>query len=158
VNAPGLGGLTGREVLALRGLRFLGSPAMRKIYLTSRICASFVPFLLGGCAGWSQETKQEEAAYQVLGVLDGAQTLQGLKHPKCYAEANPPLRGHPGASEVVAWRAFVGISHAGITEFLVKREASPTALRVWEGLGIGAEGKAVVLNWQLGAKPWGARC
>jgi len=124
-----------------------------KSFLYLPICV-----LLGGCAGWSQETKQEEASYLVLSVMDGAQTLQGLKHPKCYAEANPPLRGHPGASEVVAWRAFVGISHAGITEFLVKREASPTALRVWEGLGIGAEGKAVVLNWQLGAKPWGARC
>jgi hypothetical protein len=114
--------------------------------------------LLCGCSGWSQETKTEETAYQVLGVLDGAQTLQGLRYPKCYAESNPPLKGHPGAAEVVAWRAFVGIAHAGITEFLVKREANPTALRVWEGLGIGMEGKAVSVNWKLGAKPWGARC
>jgi len=113
--------------------------------------------LLSGCSHWSTETKVEEAVYQSLSAVDAAQTIQGLRQP-CYSESNHVLGSHPSPAEVVGFRALVGGIHFAVTSMLEDQDADLWVKRMWQGVFIFTEGRAVYMNWSLGATPVGATC
>lgn len=142
-------------VLSGRGYAF-GVPGMYRAYTIATFSVAIV-MSTAGCATWTPETRVEEGVYQVLGAADTLQTLQGLKHPECYAEENL-LGSHPSTAQTVAWGTVRGLLHWYVTDQLEVNDVEPVWKRLWQGLTIAYQGHVVSANWQLGAKPWSASC
>ncbi len=97
-------------------------------------------------AQWSQEDVALESAWQVLHVMDWAQTRYAADHPDKYKELNPLLGRHPTKSEVDRLMIVGAIGHFLVTDFL-------TADRV-KWLWATTAMKAIVIysNWSIGVR------
>lgn len=115
-----------------------------------------LPLTLTGCADWSRETRIEEATYQVLSAVDTAQTFQAARHPECYGEGDPitsvVIGQHPKPGAVLGYGIARAGLHAFVTDWMVRDDASPTALRIWQALTLGIEGRDVRNNWVIGLR------
>ena len=109
---------------------------------------------LGGCAGWSTETKIEEGAYQALSAADTVQSLSIAREPDRYVESSYPTAAvighHPSVAGEMAWGIGRGAFHYVITDALETHDAPRWVRRAWQVVNIGIEGNAVHRNWQLG--------
>ena len=111
---------------------------------------------LSGCADWSRETRVEESAYQLLSAVDTVQTYHGAKDPGCYTESDPitsmAIGDHPKPSAVLGYGVARAGLHAFVTDWMVHDDAAPWAVRTWELLSIGVEGRDVRGNWIIGLR------
>jgi hypothetical protein len=124
--------------------------------IMNRLMTFAACLMLTGCADWSRETKVEESAYQVLGVVDTIQTYHATQRPECYGEGDPVtsfvIGNHPKPGSVIAWGVVRAGLHAWVTDWMVRDDASPMALRIWQGLSIGIETYDVGRNWNIGLR------
>ena len=118
--------------------------------------AALLCLSLAGCSSWSRETRIEEATYQVLSAVDTAQTYHGAKDPACYTESDPitsmVIGNHPKPATVIGYGVARAGLHAFVTDWMVRDDAAPWAIRTWELLSIGVEGKDVHGNWVIGLR------
>ena len=159
-SCPGLGGLTGRGARA-RVLAVSACPLSEAIMHNLSVCVKCVGIatavtFLAGCTGWSTEMKVEETAYQALSLYDTAQTVQTARHPECYSESDPLtsaiLGSHPRPNAVIGYGIARAGLHAFVTDWMQKDGASPTALRIWQGLTIVYEANDVRKNAVIGLR------
>jgi hypothetical protein len=108
---------------------------------------------LAGCATLPPDTAREEAAYQVLAAVDGAETLRTADNPTRYQEENPILGRHPAPDAVLGYFAVCGIAHYGITDLLVSEGAPHWLITAWEATGISLESAMVIHNTSVGIVP-----
>jgi hypothetical protein len=133
-----------------------------------QIAAISTTFALAGCAGWSTETKVEEAAYQALSAYDTVQSIHGANNPACYTESRWPTANvigpHPSPSTALAWGVARSGLHLAVTALLEEQEAPRWVQRVWQGTNLAFEGRnvwqnqAIGLRFSSGAPPKDAPC
>jgi hypothetical protein len=112
--------------------------------------------LISGCATVGDlppETRAQEMAWQSLHAIDAAQTLSVARDPDCYEEAvvDPLIGRHPPQGLVLAWAAGASLLHFAITNYLTEY-ASPTVVRIWQGISIGSSAYFVSHNYSNGVR------
>ena len=104
------------------------------------------------------ETAYEETAWQLLNVIDGLQSVQIARNPKCYAEVGTPeyfgVGSHPSVATSVAFTVVFAGAHWGVTRILenfVDDDDSVRNLqRVWQGVSLVTKAATVVNNHNIG--------
>jgi hypothetical protein len=108
--------------------------------------------------GCSALQSREEIAWQVLHVVDAAQTYNIVNDPN-YREANvmtAALIGeNPSHAGVSAWAVGMAAAHAGVTELLLRHD-HPTAARWWNYITITEKAATVGHNFYIGVRIGGA--
>jgi len=91
--------------------------------------------------------------WQSLHAIDAAQTLSIARDPDCYYEAvvDPLIGRHPPQGLVLAWAAGAALLHFAITNYLTEH-ASPTMVRIWQGITIGSSAYWVSHNYSNGLR------
>lgn len=92
-----------------------------------------------------EEIKKLEITYQVLNIVDTAQTVEFL-NSGCCKELNPILGPHPSTEKVIAFKAIVGVGH-----YLLARELyeyNPKYAKMFQYITIGTLGTVVALNFR----------
>jgi hypothetical protein len=112
--------------------------------------------LISGCATFRSlpaETRAQEITWQSVHAIDAAQTLSVARDPDCYYEAvvDPLIGRHPPQGLVLAWAAGASLLHFAITNYLTGH-ASPTMVRIWQGITIGSSAYWVSHNYSNGLR------
>lgn len=118
--------------------------------------ALLVPALaiLAGCAGLTPEQRDLEAAYQVVHLVDGMQTVEVAASHHQYNDgvreigmAGAVLGHHPTELDAFAWYAADAAFHLGVTYAL---RDSPRCERVWQSVSLGVSLYQVGRNFGAG--------
>ncbi len=87
-----------------------------------------------------------EIAYQVLGMLDAAQTISCVSKPNC-SEGNPILGKKPSVSAILGFKLATGIIHYGAFRRYIKHENYKSAM-TFELVSITVQGLICGLNFR----------
>ncbi|KPF92120.1 hypothetical protein IP81_08820 [Novosphingobium sp. AAP83] len=87
-----------------------------------------------------------EIAYQLLGVLDAAQTISCVDKPNC-RELNPLLGSRPSVARIVGFKLAAGLLHYAAMRREVRQDRLVSALR-FEILSISVQGIICGLNFR----------
>lgn len=87
-----------------------------------------------------------EIAYQVLGMLDAAQTISCVSKPTC-SEGNPLLGKKPSVSAILGFKLATGIIHYGAFRRYMKHENYKSAM-TFELVSISVQGLICGLNFR----------
>lgn len=87
-----------------------------------------------------------EIAYQLLGVLDAAQTISCMKKPNC-REINPLLGSRPSAARIVGFKLAAGLLHYAAMRREIRKDRLDSAL-TFEIVSISVQGVICGLNFR----------
>ena len=136
--------------------------------------------LMTGCAAFpsfptNEGSRVAETTWLALDAIDTAQTMQFVKKPACYHEADPFAAriygsADPPAARVLAVNAVLALVHPTVSRWFddhaeAAYEADDDTVGLWyvgRGLwhliSIAASAKSVATNFGHGITPFGARC
>jgi hypothetical protein len=110
---------------------------------------------LGGCASLQQFNYGGEAAFQVLHVVDVAQTMRGAASDPCFNEGDPVTRAligaHPSHVATIAWGLGYGITHYAVYDWLTSH-GHPNWAAAWEVASVIDTASVVNHNYQIGIR------
>jgi len=86
-----------------------------------------------------------EVVYQMLNILDAAQTASCMRKPNCH-ERNPILGKRPSDAAVIGFKTGIGVLHYGASRWLLKR--NPDLAVAFEGITIVVQGVTCGLNFR----------
>lgn len=166
-----------------RRARYAGTPMrLRPLRLSAALLKTgavlAVVLALSGCAIYPTDAGSQaaETTWQVLDVIDTAQTAQLVRHPKCFYEADPMARAiygnrNPSATKVVAVNLLLMPLHARVSRWFDDHadqayadDADSTELWAlgrfaWHALSLTWTAGSVARNYMnLGVTPFSARC
>ena len=90
-----------------------------------------------------KDATRMEITFQVLNVLDAAQTVSCLSRQTC-AEGNPLYGSHPPAGQVIGIKAGMGVLHWLVFKTLIDRDSN--AARWFGRLTVAVQGGVVASN------------
>lgn len=107
------------------------------------LCAALAATILIATPAHADAWEKREIAYQVLNVIDMAQTLDCLDRNICH-ETNPLLGRNPSAQKLIAVKAVGGALHYAIARAL--RDRDPDAAKWFQIISIAVQGGVVAAN------------
>lgn len=84
-------------------------------------CTAFALFILSGplsATDWSQDSRDRQAVYTALHLMDWAQTRTIARNPERWRELNPILGAHPSTREVDQYFALTLVGHYVVANLL----------------------------------------
>ena len=107
-----------------------------------------------------------EKAWQILNVVDAAQTMHVANSPECYREVDPVtsrLVGEsPSQGEVAAVMTAYALGHYYVTKWMERKAEDSDkwadALKAWHFVGITWKSAVIVKNHNNGIRPFGSGC
>lgn len=118
-------------------------------------CAIFTFGAMRCHAGdWTTEDKISESIYQTANLVDTFQTVYIAQHPANFYEARARniIGEHPSTGRVYAYMASVAVTHAIITDLLIRSEAPIWVRRTWQVVTIGEKLDNVGNNINIGVR------
>lgn len=89
------------------------------------------------------DVKKLEVVYQILGVIDTAETLYFLHHDTA-KELNPILGSHPTTEKVIAFKAITGVFHYALARKIYEYDSEYA--KYFEYSSMAVQGSVVTLN------------
>lgn len=118
---------------------------------TAALISSLI--LLQGCGAIDTMTT-EEKIWQSMNIVDGLQTINIAKNPRCYYEAtylSKALVGkHPSEAEVIALMTTYAVAHYQMSRFLERRDAPQWVQKTFQYVMIGTKGVTIANNHRIG--------
>ena len=107
---------------------------------------------LQGCAAIGNMST-EEKAWQAMNIIDGMQTMNIARNPKCFYERDSISRSiigdHPSEAEAAALMVGYGVAHYYVSR-LLEDNAPKWANKVWQYTMIGTKGFTIASNHNIG--------
>ena len=96
---------------------------------------------------WTPAIKRREIAFQMLNLIDGAQTVYCIHITEQCHEANPVWGRHPSVEKIVGIKLASGVVHYFTTDYLAKHDPKAAAFFQWASIGL--QGGVVAWNTKV---------
>lgn len=120
-----------------------------------KLSAVAIAFLLAACESMSPY----EEAWQIMHLVDVAQTLNGPASDSCYTEQNPVTRSmigsRPHRDAVLAWGAGMAVAHYLAGRWLDNSNWPDGLKAMLRSIDVGYKGVVISTNHADGIRPFG---
>lgn len=144
------------------------------LHLALATGAVLILAMCSGCATIEPTSTKAEAVWQVLNVVDTAQTVNIARRPDCFREVDPLtsrlIGSKPDTAEVLAVGLAYAWAHDRISGWLDRkteaaivdgresRGAWYVARFSWHAVGLFTKARVVANNHAIGMRPFGDGC